>query len=234
MKTKSIALLALVFAVTACTKNQTPAPSAAAITPAVKAAWSSSNKYGSWQNGGYTVYNNVWGSGAGPQNIWANSGTNWGFSTSQPNGGGVRSYPNSYKNTNKLISQYNGTGSWNFSIPSGQNYFDVSFDIWVPTEVMIWVYKTPGVGPIGTLRYSNQWISGQAWDVYFGGNNVLSYIRTSNSTNGSVNIRTMLDWGRNHGYYGDGRIGGNSFGFEIFGTNNVSRNFTVNSMYIGD
>jgi hypothetical protein len=28
-------------------------------------------------NGGYTVRNDVWGSGAGPQTIWANSYSNW-------------------------------------------------------------------------------------------------------------------------------------------------------------
>ena len=44
----------------------------------VKAVWSSSDRWGTWSNGGYTLYNNVWGSGYGPQTIWANSYSNWG------------------------------------------------------------------------------------------------------------------------------------------------------------
>jgi hypothetical protein len=233
MRNATIILAALfIFTFTSCKKQiDTTAPSPAAD---VKANWSSSNPWGSWSNGGYTLTNDVWGSGAGPQTIWANSGTNWGITSTQPNGGGVRSYPNSYKVTNKTISNYNGTGSWNFSGPGGTNYWDASFDIWVPTEVMVWVYKTPGIGPIGSLRRSNVSISGNNWDVYFGGNNVLSFIRTSNSTSGSVNLGTMLKWGMNNGYYGNGNIGGNSFGFEVFGTGNVARNWTVNSMSIGN
>jgi hypothetical protein len=61
---------------------------------AYAAAWSSSDRWGTWSNGGYTIYNDVWGGGAGPQSIWANSYSNWGVSSDQPNTGGVKSYPN--------------------------------------------------------------------------------------------------------------------------------------------
>ena len=46
--------------------------------PAQAATWSSSAQWGTWTNGGYTLYNNIWGGGAGPQTIWANSYGNWG------------------------------------------------------------------------------------------------------------------------------------------------------------
>jgi hypothetical protein len=43
------------------------------------ATWSSADKNGTWVNGGYTVYNNVWAqSGYGPQTIWTNTYSNWG------------------------------------------------------------------------------------------------------------------------------------------------------------
>jgi hypothetical protein len=37
------------------------------------AVWGSSDQWASWSDNGYTLYNDVWGSGAGPQSIWANS-----------------------------------------------------------------------------------------------------------------------------------------------------------------
>ncbi|MNI77749.1 hypothetical protein D3C73_1340630 [compost metagenome] len=49
-----------------------------AVSVAFTATWSSTAQYGNWTNGGYTVYDNVWGSGAGVQSIWANSYSNWG------------------------------------------------------------------------------------------------------------------------------------------------------------
>ena len=36
-------------------------------------AWSSSDQWGSWTNGGYTLYNDIWGSGAGPQTLFVDS-----------------------------------------------------------------------------------------------------------------------------------------------------------------
>jgi hypothetical protein len=198
----------------------------------VKAAWSACGRWDKWSNNGYTVYNNIWGTSSGWQCIWANSGTNWGINAQLPSGGGVKSYPNSYKYINKRISSYNGTGSWNFSIGPNAGWWNASFDIWVPSEVMVWVANSGGVGPIGSLQQSNVSIGGHTWNVYRGGNNVVSFVRTSNSYSGSVNLRTMIDWGRNKGWYGDGNIGGNSFGFEIFG-NTSQAWYNVNSMSIG-
>jgi hypothetical protein len=48
--------------------------SAIAFSPlaAHAAAWSSSDTWGTYTNGAYTVSSDVWGSGAGPETIWAN------------------------------------------------------------------------------------------------------------------------------------------------------------------
>ncbi|WP_460662569.1 glycoside hydrolase family 12 protein [Kribbella swartbergensis] len=72
-----------------------------AAVPAQAAAWSSSDRWGTWSNGGYTVRNNIWGSGAGPQTIWANSYSNWGVWADHPNTGGVKSYPHAGRNIGK-------------------------------------------------------------------------------------------------------------------------------------
>jgi len=206
-------------------------------TNTTKFGWTGCGSFDNWANGGYTVTNDVWGSGAGAQCIWANSGTNWGVGTQQPNTNGVKSYPNSYKHTNKKVSEYTGMGSWDYTVPTtGTNYWDAAFDIWVPTEVMIWVGFSSGVGPRGSLQQSNVAIAGHNWNVYreISSYNVVSFLRTSNSYSGSVNLGTMLNWARDKGWYGDGTIGNNQFGFEISGTGNVHVNFTVRSMSIGD
>ena len=65
------------------------------------AAWSSSDKWGTWNNGGYIIRNDVWGSGAGPQSIWANSYSNWGVWANHPNTGGVKAYPHAGKPVNR-------------------------------------------------------------------------------------------------------------------------------------
>lgn len=201
------------------------------------AVWSSSDKWATWSNSGYTLYNDVTGSGAGPQTIWANSGTNWGVWTQQPNGGGVKSYPNSAKTINKPIASYNGSGSWNYSVPQGTTYWDCAFDIWVPTEVMIWVGKSNGVGPRGSLQYSNVSIGGHSWNIYRENSsfNVISFVRTSNSFSGSVNLRAVLDYARvTRRWISNGTIGGLGLGFEVFGTGNTGVNYVMNSMSIGN
>ncbi len=50
---------------------------AVTATPAQAAVWSSSDRWGTWSSGGYTLYNNIWGSGHGAQTIWADSPGNW-------------------------------------------------------------------------------------------------------------------------------------------------------------
>src|SRR5580692_10238978 len=78
---------------------------------AMAAVWSSSAQYASWSNGGYTLYNDVWGSGAGPQTIWANSYSNWGVTSDQPNTGGVKSFPNSTRVVDVALSSLTGCTS---------------------------------------------------------------------------------------------------------------------------
>ena len=59
------------------------------------AVWESCGQWATWSDGGYNLYNNIWGSGAGPQCIWANSYHNWGVWADHPDTSGVKSYPNS-------------------------------------------------------------------------------------------------------------------------------------------
>src|ERR1035438_4300706 len=141
-------------------------------TAASAAVWSSTAKFGSWSNGGYTLYNDVWGSGAGPQTIWANSYSNWGVWSNQPNTGGVKSYPNDTKYIGASLSSLSSvTSSFNVTDPSGGAY-ETAYDIWDSSnayETMLWMNKTGAVGPLGS-EVASVSVGGDSWHVYKGGN----------------------------------------------------------------
>jgi hypothetical protein len=202
------------------------------------AVWSSSDAFGSWSNGGYTLNNDVWGSGAGPQTIWANSYSNWGVWANHPNTGGVKSYPHSGKSVNKVLSALgSATSSFNVSVP-GSGAYTTAYDIWCNNyayEIMLWMNKTGAVGPLGSKQTSAS-VGGHSWDVYKGSNGsnqVFSFIRQSNTSSGSVDIKAILNWIKGQGWFGDVTLGEVQFGFEITsssgGLNFVSNSFSVSA-----
>ena len=138
--------------------------------------WTSCAQYGTYSSGGYEFYCDEWGSTAS-ECCNLNSITSWNVVSSVPTGGGVKAYPNTARNNiGKSVSSYNGTGSWSISTPGG-TYWDASFDCWVPTEVMVWVANSGGVGPSGSKVYSSQSIAGSTWNVYWQGGGPLSFLR---------------------------------------------------------
>ena len=137
---------------------------------AVAATWSSTDQWGTWSNGGYTLYNNIWGGGAGPQTIWANSYSNW----------GVWANNNAY-------------------------------------EIMLWMNKTGPVGPLGTSQ-GNVTVGGHSWTVYKGTNGanaVFSFIRSGNTSAGTVDILAVMKWIQSKGWFGNVTLGNVQFGYEI-------------------
>jgi hypothetical protein len=200
------------------------------------AVWSSSAPFGSWSSGGYTLNNDVWGSGAGPQTIWANSGTNWGVWSNQPNTGGVKSYPHSGVSIgNTLSSLHSVTSNFNVSVP-GSGAYETAYDIWAngfSYEIMLWMNKTGAVGPIGSFQTSAS-VGGYNWNVYKGSNGsnpVFSFLNQGYSTSGSVNVLAVLRWIESKGWYGNVTLSQVQFGFEITsasgGLNFVANNLTV-------
>ncbi|MEU0841133.1 hypothetical protein ABZ370_16895 [Streptomyces sp. NPDC005962] len=192
-----------------------------AAAPAQAATWSSSDQWGNWSTGGYTLYNNIWGSGAGSQSIWANSASDWGVWANHPNTGGIKSYPNAKKVVGKKVSAINSlTSNYNVTVPSSGAY-NTSYDIWDSNyayEIMLWVNKTGAVGPLGTSQ-GTVTLGGHTWTVYKGSNGanqVFSFIRSSNSSSGTVDIKSIVNWVKNtKGWFGDVTIGDVQFGYEI-------------------
>lgn len=206
----------------------------ASTAVASAAAWSSSDRWGTWSNGGYTVRNNIWGSGAGPQTIWANSYSNWGVWADHSNTGGVKSYPHASRMINRRVSQLSGglRSSFNVSVPGGGAYA-TAYDIWCDNyayEIMLWMNRTGPVGPLGSLQATTT-VGGHSWDVYRGSNGsnqVFSFLRRGNTTAGTVDVKAVLDWLRTRGWFGDVTVGDLQFGYEITSSSG-GLNFTTNS-----
>lgn len=197
------------------------------------ATWSSSGKFATWSNGGYTVRNDVWGGGAGPQTIWANSYSNWGVNSNQPNTGGVKSYPHSAKNVGRQLSSLSRvSSSFNVNRP-GSGAYESTYDIWANNnsyEIMLWMNKQGAVGPIGSKQTTVS-VGGHTWDVYKGSNGsnaVFSFVRTSNTNAGTVDVLAVLNWIKARGWFGNVTLGEVQFGFEITSASG-GLNFTSNS-----
>lgn len=208
-------------------------------SPAAYAAtWSSNDQWGTWTNGGYTLYNNIWGSGAGAQTIWANSYNNWGVWANHPNTGGVKAYPNASKTIGKTLSSLStATSSFNVTVPSGGAYTS-AYDIWCngsSYEIMLWMNKQGAVGPIGSLQ-TTATVGGHTWSVYSGSNGsnaVYSFVRTSNASSGTVDIKAVLNWIKGKGWFGNVTLSQVQFGYEITsssgGLNFVTNSYSVSS-----
>ncbi|MFJ2115851.1 MULTISPECIES: hypothetical protein [unclassified Streptomyces] len=209
-----------------------------AAAPAQAAIWSSSDQWGNYTTSdGYTLYNNIWGAGAGPQSIWANSSSNWGVWASHPNTGGIKSYPNAKKIINKPLTTLSSLRSgYNVTVPSSGAY-NTSYDIWDSNhdyEIMLWVNYRGAVSPLGTSQ-GTLTLGGHTWTVYKGNNGsneVFSFLRTSNSTSGTVDILPILKWVKDtKGWWGNVTIGDVQFGYEVTSSPG-GLDFTTNSFSV--
>ncbi|MFE6480202.1 glycoside hydrolase family 12 protein [Streptomyces rochei] len=192
-----------------------------ASAPAQAAVWNTCDQWGNTTLNGYTLYNNIWGSGAGSQCVWANSGTDWGVWADHPNTGGIKSYPNAKKVINKPIASLGSLrSSYDVTVPSSGAY-NTSYDIWDTDhdyEIMLWVNHHGAVGPLGSPQGSVT-LGGHSWNVYKGhngANEVFSFLRTSDSNTGTVDILPILKWIKDtKGWMGNETIGDVQFGYEI-------------------
>src|SRR3954469_25555587 len=129
------------------------ATTALVAAPAQAAVWSSADRWGTWSSNGYTLYNNVWGSGYGPQTIWANSPSNWGVWANHPNTGGIKAYPKATRYLGRRVSTLGTTtSSFNVTVPTSGVAFTTAYDIWSSDnahEIMLWMNKYGAVGPLG-------------------------------------------------------------------------------------
>jgi len=206
-----------------------------AVGPAWAYAYESSGQWASYSTGGYTIYNDEWGSGHGSQTLWVNSASNWGVFSTQPSTSGVKAYANASKSVGVALNSLHGaSSSFNESLPGSGNW-ESAYDIWLngsAIEVMVWTDTHGNVGPLGS-SIGNLSLDGNTWTVYVGNNGsnaVYSFKRTSNEASGSVNILDLLKWLENtKHYFSNPTLSTIQYGFEISGTGNTQQNFTINS-----
>jgi hypothetical protein len=143
---------------------------------------------------------------------WA---TNWNWSGGS---GGVKTYISlvygwqwgfKIQNTGLPVQISSGRAincGWNFAVNT-TGTINVSYDMWLHTtnaptyqtnptdEVMVWLYRSGGAGPIGSRQVQAVSLGGTTWDIYRGMNgstNVFSYVRTTNATTQVLNMMSVM------------------------------------------
>ncbi|SMY28168.1 unnamed protein product [Zymoseptoria tritici ST99CH_1A5] len=170
-----------------------------------------------YSNSGYRVQNNLWGKDAatsGSQCSAVNSissggvvwSTTWEWYGGQNN---VKSYAFSALEgfTKKPLSQINSmpsTAAWSMNNPAAR--CNVAYDLFTAAdpnhatytgdyELMVWLARYNGVGPIGSKKYSVN-IGGINWDLYYGLNGpmkVYSYVAQSTQANFNGDIKSFFN-----------------------------------------
>ncbi len=200
----------------------------AAILPLAVSAgtWSTTAQYGTYTLGNYVIANDVWGSGAQSQTLYVNtssaSAPNFWVNTTQT-GGGVKSYPHAQRNLNQSMKTASETGHWSNSGTTG--CYDYAFDVWLPSEIMVWTQWGGGAGPWGSLYQSNVSIGGTTYNVYQPGG-YWSFLKTSQASSGSCNLGAIYQWLVNNNKLGNNTVGSVQYGVEI---TNGSGWWTINS-----
>jgi hypothetical protein len=209
-------------------------------TTALAAVYESSAQYASYSTGGYTIYNDEWGSGHNTQTLWVNSASNWGVYSTQPDTSGVKAYPNDSKSIGTALNSLHAvTSSFSESNPGSGNW-ESAYDIWLNTssyEVMVWTYVEGDVGPLGS-SVGTVTLDGNTWTLYAGNNGsnpTYSFVRSGNESSGSVNLLDLLKYLENtKGYFANPTLSTVQYGWEISSTNNTQQDFTINSYSVSN
>lgn len=204
-------------------------------TNAFAAVYESSAQYASYSTGGYTIYNDEWGSGHGTQTLWVNSASNWGVYSTQPNTSGVKSYANESKSIGTALNSLTSvTSSFNESNPGSGNW-ESAYDIWLngsAIEVMVWTDVSGDVAPLGS-DLGTVTLAGSTWSLYAGNNGsnpTYSFVHSGNESSGTVNLLDLLKYLENtKGYFSNPTLSTVQYGWEISSTGDTQEDFTINS-----
>jgi hypothetical protein len=201
------------------------------------AKFTSTDKWASHKDGDYYVTNDVWGDHAGPQTLYVNSHHDWWIQTNQPGGSGVKSYAHVGHAVNKKLSAIKSVSStFGVTVPNSGT-FNTAYDIWADNfkyEIMLWMNYHGGAGPIGG-SVAKATVGGHSWDVHKGTNGkneVFSFLRTSNTNSGTVDVLAVMHWIKSQGWFDDVTLGEVQFGWEIFDTAGKSLEFKVTNFSV--
>ena len=185
--------------------------------------WESEEQWGLWQDGDFTLYNNLWGEGWGHQRIWANSHSDWGVNADHPNTGGIKSYPNvSYTLGRGVWDMGEVSSSFRLTLPGEAEglAYNTAYDIWGDGhdhEIMLWVNWSGPVGPIGS-QITTVDLGGHSWDYYQGSNGaneVYSFLIHDHTSAATIELTPIAQWLVEQGHMPEVRIDQIQLGWEI-------------------
>ena len=200
--------------------------------------YSSCDRWASYTQGDWTIYNNVWGNRRpGTQCLYVNSINSWYVNTKQDRGG-VKSYPNTSVIPNTPLAQMrSATATYNTSSPvsiSGY-WWNWTFDIWSANsadEVMIFTSWYPSAGGWGTRIRTNVTIGGKLYAEVWQANpgwNVLQLIPAQQSNSGTVDCLAVWQWAASEGLLTNTHFYQMQFGVEVTSTKNTWQIFSLNN-----
>ena len=200
-------------------------------------SWQSSAPFGSWNNGGFIVYNNEWNQPTGPQTIWADSYHYWGVESNQAAGNtAVETYPCVQKNYNnpKALSFHLIRNGFAETMPSASGLdAEAADDVWLNNykiEVMIWV-DNHGQRPSGNV-IGHATIFGQHFAVWHGGTD-FTFALDHNETHGVTHILAAIAWLAKHNQIpSDATLTQVNFGWEIASTNGTPMDFKLTNYWL--
>ncbi|MFE9423813.1 hypothetical protein ACFYNO_12725 [Kitasatospora sp. NPDC006697] len=206
-------------------------------TPAQAQVYSTCDQYGSYTQGTWTVYNDVWGQNHGQQCLTVNSIKSWSIATTQ-SGGGVKSYANTSVQPRTPLAQLNSAGFWynTSSTPtSGSDYWDWTSDIWSTgnqDEIMAftsWNGETGGWGrqvasnvTIGGILYTSVWQADPGW-------NVLQAFPAQQSNTGTIDASALWRWAASRNLLRNTTLQTMQFGIEVTSTSGVQKQYSLNA-----
>ena len=163
------------------------------------ATFGSSDRWATWTSGGSTIYNDVWGSGYGPQTIWANSYSNWGVWANHPNTGGIKSYPerDQVRRSGKVSAIGTVKSSFNVTVPTSGVAFEDGLRHLVVRQrprdhaVDELVRRGRPAGHPADHRHRGRPHGGRSTRARTARNNVYSFLRTSNTSSGTVDVAAV-------------------------------------------
>lgn len=201
--------------------------------------YSTCDRWGTFTQGDWTIYNNVWGNRKpGTQCLYVNSINSWYVDTKQDRGG-VKSYPNTSVSPNTPLSQMqSATATFNTTSPvsSSGYWWNWTFDLWsdADDEIMIftsWYPAGPGGGwgqriasnvTIGGILYAEIWQANPGW-------NVLQFFPAQQMTNGTVDCLAVWNWAASQGRLNSTFFETMQFGVEVTSTKNTWQTFRLNN-----
>lgn len=199
--------------------------------------YTSSDRWASYTQGDWTIYNNVWGNKKpGTQTLYVDSINSWYVNTKQDRGG-VKSYPNTSVSPNTPLAQMrSATATYNTTSPAPTtgHWWNWTFDVWsdASDEVMIftsWYPAGPGGGwgqqvasnvTIGGRLYASVWRANPGW-------NVLQFFPAVQSTSGTVDVLAVWNWAASQGLLNSTFFETMQFGVEVTSTKNTWQIFSL-------